>query len=49
MGAGMDDERWGRVIKHAKGIGGEPVGHAHPNPFLDTREYKVKFTNGTVE
>jgi hypothetical protein len=25
MGAGTDDERWGRVIKHAKVIGGEPV------------------------
>jgi hypothetical protein len=25
MGAGTDDERWGRVIKHAKGIGGEAV------------------------
>jgi single-stranded DNA-specific DHH superfamily exonuclease len=49
MGAGMDDERWGRVIKRAKDIGGEPVGRAHPNPFFDTREYEVKFTNGTVE
>jgi hypothetical protein len=49
MGAGTDDERWGRVIKHAKGIGGEPVGHAHTNPFFDTREYEVEFTNGTIE
>jgi hypothetical protein len=38
MGAGTDDERWGQVIKRAKGIGGEPVGHAHANPFFDTRE-----------
>jgi hypothetical protein len=36
MGARTDDERWGQVIKHAKGIGGEPVGHAHTNPFFDT-------------
>jgi hypothetical protein len=49
MGAGTDDERWGRVIKRAKGIGGEAVGHAHANPFFDTREYKVKFTDGTIE
>jgi hypothetical protein len=49
MGAGMDDERWGRVIKRAKSIGGEPVGRDHANPFFDTRQYKVKFTNGTVE
>jgi hypothetical protein len=49
MGAGMDDKRWGQVIKHAKGIGGEPVGHAHANPFFDMREYEVEFTNRTIE
>jgi hypothetical protein len=49
IGTGKDDERWGRVIKHAKGIGGEPVSHAHANPFFDMREYEVKFTDGTVE
>jgi hypothetical protein len=49
MGAGTDDERWGQVIKHAKGIGGEPIGHAHTNPFFDTREYEVEFTDGTIE
>jgi hypothetical protein len=49
MGTGMDDERWGRVIKCAKGIGGEAVGCAHANPFFDTREYKVEFTDGTTE
>jgi hypothetical protein len=49
MGAGTDDERWGRVIKRAKGIGGEPVSHAHTNPFFDTREYEVEFTDGTIE
>jgi hypothetical protein len=37
------------VIKHAKGIGGEAVGHAHANPFFDMREYKVEFTDGTIE
>jgi hypothetical protein len=37
------------VIKPAKGIGGEAVGHAHANPFFDMREYKVKFTDGTIE
>jgi hypothetical protein len=49
MGARTDDERWGRVIKHAKGIGGEPVGCAHAILFLDMIEYKVEFTDGTVE
>jgi hypothetical protein len=37
------------VIKHAKGIGGEHVSHAHANPFFDMREYEVEFANGTVE
>jgi hypothetical protein len=37
------------VIKRAKGIGGEAVGHAHANPFFDTREYEVEFTDGTIE
>jgi hypothetical protein len=49
MGAGTDDERWGRVVKHARGIGRELIGHAHSNPFFDTREYEVKFTDGTTE
>jgi hypothetical protein len=49
MGARTDDERWGQVIKHAKGIGGEPVSCAHTNPFFDTREYEVEFINGTIE
>jgi hypothetical protein len=49
MGAGTDDERWRQAIKHAKGIGGEPVGHAHANPFFNTREYEVEFTDGTIE
>jgi hypothetical protein len=49
MGAGMDDERWGRVIKHARGIGGALVGCAHTNPFFDTREYEVEFINGTIK
>jgi hypothetical protein len=44
MGAGTDDERWGWVIKRAKCIGGEPVGHAHSHHFFDMREYEVKFT-----
>jgi hypothetical protein len=37
------------VIKCTKGIGGEPVSRAHTNPFFDTREYEVEFTNGTIE
>jgi hypothetical protein len=32
-----------------KGIGGEPVGCAHANPFFNRREYEVEYTNGTIE
>ncbi len=49
MGAGTDDERRGRVVKRSKGIGGEPIGRAHSNPYFDTREYDVEFTDGTTE
>jgi hypothetical protein len=35
------------VIKYAKGIGDEPVGHAHAIPFFNMREYEVEITNGT--
>jgi hypothetical protein len=43
MGVGMDDERWGQVMKCLIGIGGESIGHAHSNPFFDTREYDAEF------
>jgi hypothetical protein len=36
-------------VNHSKGIGGEPIGHAHSNPLFDTREYEVKFLDGTLE
>ena len=49
LGVGTDDERRGRVVKRSKGIGGEPIGRANANPFFDTREYEVEFTDGTTE
>jgi hypothetical protein len=33
----------------SKGIGGEPVSHAHANPFFDTRKYEVEITDRTIE
>jgi len=36
-------------VKRARGIDGEPIGCAHTNPYFDTREYEVQFTDGTVE
>jgi hypothetical protein len=37
------------VVNQSKGISGDPISHAHSNPFFDTREYDVKFTDGTTE
>ncbi len=34
MGIGMDDKRWGQVMKHSRGFGREPIGHAHFNLCL---------------
>ena len=34
------------MIKRSWGLDGNPIGHAHSNPLFDTREYKVKFTDG---
>jgi hypothetical protein len=49
LGVGTDDERWGRVVKRSKGISGNPICCPHSNPFFDTREYNVEFTDGTTE
>jgi hypothetical protein len=49
LGVGTDDKRWGRVVKQSEGIGGDPIGRAHSNPFFDMREYNVEFTDGTTE
>ena len=46
---GSTDERRGRVVKRSRGLDGEPIGRAHSNPLLDTREYEVEFTDGTKE
>ena len=32
-----------------RGLDGEAVGRAHDNPFLDTREYGIEFTDGSVD
>jgi hypothetical protein len=49
IGAGTDAKRWGQVMKFARVFGGELIGHAHSNPFFDTREYEVKLTDSTME
>ena len=37
------------MIKRSRGLDDEPIRWAHANPLFDTREYKIKFTNGTRE
>ena len=46
---GTGNERKGRAVKRAKGTSGEPIGRAHANPLFDTREYMIKFTDGSSE
>jgi hypothetical protein len=45
---GTNNERRGRVIKRARGLDGEPLGRAHTNPLIDTREYDIEFSDGTT-
>ena len=49
MDVGSGNERKGQVNKRSQGHGGEPIGVAHLNPLFDTREYDVKFTDGSIE
>ena len=46
---GSTNERRGRVAKSSRGIDVEAVGHAHANPFFDTREYYIQFTDGSLD
>jgi hypothetical protein len=46
---GMNNERRGQVIKHARGLDSEPLGCAHTNPLFDTQEYDIEFTDSTTE
>jgi hypothetical protein len=39
---------WGQVMKCARGIGREPIGPAHSNPFFDMRECDIKFTDAGI-
>ena len=49
-GASMDAEpQIGRVTKRLRDAEGRPIGTAHDNPLLDTREYGVEFRDGHSE
>ena len=43
------NKRRGRVAKRSRGLDSEAVGRAHANPFFDTREYDIEFTDGSVD
>jgi hypothetical protein len=49
MNMGTNDKQRGRIVTRSRGLDGEPIGHAHTNPFFDMREYEVEFTDGTHE
>ena len=36
-----NNESRGHVSKRSRGLDGEPIGRAHPNPLFDTREYEI--------
>ena len=37
------------VVKRKTDALGKPIGHHHPNPLLDTREYEVELEDGTYD
>ena len=41
-----EGEALGKVIKRARDNDGMPMGRAHQNPILDTRQYVVEFEDG---
>ena len=43
------DVQFGKVTKRLRDADGRPIGTAHENPHLDTREYTVEFTDGHCE
>jgi hypothetical protein len=40
---------YAKVVKRAKDIDGKPIGKAHDNPVLDTRQYEVEWHDGKRE
>ena len=44
-----DGEIRGRVVKRARGNGGESIGRSHNNPLMDSREYWIEFPDGDEE
>jgi hypothetical protein len=45
----QEDDEFTKVTKRLRNKEGRPIGTAHDNPLLDTREYKVEFLDGHRE
>ena len=43
------NEWQGHVVECSQGLDSKAVGCAHANPFFDTREYDIEFTDGSVD
>ena len=48
-GGDSEDVQYARVTKRMRDTEGRPIGTAHNNPLLDTREYSVEFLDGHQE
>ena len=45
----IEDVQFAKVTKRLRDAQGRPIGTAHDNPLLDTREYEVEFLDGHKE
>ena len=43
------NEWQGHVVERSQGLDSKAVGCAHANPFFDTREYDIEFTDDSVD
>ena len=46
---GGEERVYARVTKRMKGPDGRPLGRAHANPLMDTRQYQVEYDDGTTD
>ena len=49
LDVGSANKQRGRVAKRSRRLDGEAVGHTHANPFSDTKEYEIEFTDGSED
>ena len=44
---GTNNDCHGTVVKSSRGLDGRATGRSHTNPFFETRENEIEFTDGT--